>query len=196
MFDTVAPPTISSSDSTVSASLDDLVSVSGTVPLCFSLSLRFCRSLTFFGFLALTGPSACLFFHWHRISTLNAILKAGILPFHHNDSTDALFRNLSHLQRHQKPTSNIFRDTQNAICHSHLSGTGPAPDEAYHKEYMAYHGYCHLSLLTYCWRYDIREKHDTKIHEVIRRLRHEVRAYGIMVMSRFRCREIPMLESR
>ena len=65
----------------------------------------FCLSLTFFGFFALTGPSALLSFHYPRLQISHLSFSQMGIPL----------ACPLHLQRHQKLISSMFQGRRNAI---------------------------------------------------------------------------------
>jgi hypothetical protein len=84
--------------------------------LCLAFISSLCLSLTFFGFFALTGPSALLSFHYASPSAtllFTQVLSEG-LPFHHTDNMDTDPACPSHLQRRRRQTSSMHRGRRNA----------------------------------------------------------------------------------
>ena len=91
------------------------------VSSCFLRAIALCLSFTFFGFFALTGPSACLFFHCDRhqpcpLRPLGRIYS----PSHHIDRTGAALQDPSHLQHRQKQHASISLDRRNSTSYSRL----------------------------------------------------------------------------
>lgn len=78
----------------------------------------FCLSLTFFGFFALTGPSALLSFHYPRLQISHLSFSQIICknsPYRHIGNMGIPLACPLHLQRHQKLISSMFQGRRNAI---------------------------------------------------------------------------------